>query len=86
MERAIIILTNLNIQESVDLDIPLDISAQELLKALNSAFDLGIDVDKTRNCFIRAENPRVLLRGSKTLKQFGIRTGSVLYVGKADKG
>lgn len=63
---------------SVDLEIPLYISANELVIALNSAYNLGIDVSDIKNCYLKSENPIALLKGNKSLKEFGIRNGSVI--------
>lgn len=63
---------------TVDLEVPLHITANELVIALNSAYDLGIDTSDINNCFLKAENPIALLRGNKTLSEFGIRNGSLI--------
>ena len=64
--------------EKHDLDIPLNISAYELMVSLNSAFELGVDVSNVRNCFLSAERPIALLRGELTLRELGIREGSLI--------
>lgn len=63
----------------VDLEIPLHISANELVIALNSAYELGIDTTDIKNCYLKAENPIAFLRGNKTLGEYGIRNGSVIF-------
>ena len=35
---------------SVDLEVPLDITANELVNALNKAYDLQIDTSDIKNC------------------------------------
>ncbi|MDO4176411.1 MAG: EsaB/YukD family protein [Bacillota bacterium] len=80
MEDRIIIIFNMTKRgQKVDLDIPTDISANDLVVALNTTYDLGIDVSDMKNCYLKAENPIVLLKGTKTLKEFGLRNGSVIY-------
>lgn len=64
---------------SVDLEIPLDITAKELVAALNAAYELGIDTSDIKNCYLQAENPIALLRGNRILEEFGLRSGSVIY-------
>jgi uncharacterized ubiquitin-like protein YukD len=78
-DKALVIfkITKKNI--SVDLEVPLFISANELVMALNSAYDLKIDVSDIKNCYLKAERPIALLRGNKTLAEYGIRNGSVIY-------
>lgn len=75
---AIVIFNIVKRQFTIDLEIPLDITANELVIALNTAYDLGIDTTNIKNCFLKAENPITLLRGNKTLEEFGIRNGSVI--------
>lgn len=78
MERAIVMFTAPQKNISVDLDIPLDISAYELTQAMNAAYQLGIDISDVKKCYLKAENPIALLRGSQLLKNFGIRDGSII--------
>lgn len=77
-ERAVVVFNILKRKQSFDLEIPLTISANELVGALNVAYDLGIDVSDIKNCYLKSENPIALLRGSKTLDKYGIRNGSVI--------
>jgi uncharacterized ubiquitin-like protein YukD len=79
-ERAIVILKIHNRDFVTDLDVPLDISANELLAGLNEAYGLGIDTGNAANCYLRAENPIALLRGSKTLSEYGVRNGTVIHI------
>lgn len=65
--------------EQVDLEIPLNISANELVVALNKAYDLGIDTHNIKDCYFKSENPIALLKGEKTLAEFGLRNGSVIF-------
>lgn len=64
---------------SVDLELPLSISANDLVTSLNTAYELGIDTSDVQQCYLKAENPIALLKGNKLLSEFGIRNGSVIY-------
>ncbi len=75
---AIIVFNIVKRQFSVDLEVPLNITANELVVALNNAYELGIDTGNIKNCYLKAENPIALLRGNKTLGEYGIRNGSVI--------
>ena len=75
-ERAIIILNLIKRRQTFDLDVPRDISANELVIALNQAYELGIDTSDVKNCYLKAENPIALLRGEKTLAEFGVHNGT----------
>lgn len=76
--KAIIIFNITKRKFSVDLEIPLDISANDLVIALNSAYDLGIDTSDVKNCYLKAENPIALLKGNKLLSDYGIRNATVI--------
>ena len=75
---AVIIFNLHRRAKSFDLEVPLDITANDLVNALNTAYDLKIDTSDVKNCYLKAENPIALLRGNKTLEEFGIRNGSVI--------
>ena len=61
-----------------DLEIPLDISANDLVVALNTAYNLGMDVSDVKRCYLKAERPVALLRGNKKLADFGVRNGTII--------
>ena len=66
-------------KKEYDLEIPLDMSANDLVAALNTAFDLGIDTGDIKNCYFQAERPIALLKGNKSLAEFGVRNGTIIY-------
>lgn len=78
-ETAIVIFQIEKQNITVDLEVPLFITANELVMALNSAYDLQIDTSDIKNCYLKAERPIALLRGNKTLEEFGVRNGTVIY-------
>lgn len=77
-DTAIIIFNIIKRNFTVDLEVPLDISANDLVNALNTAYQLGIDTSDIKNCYLKAENPIALLKGNKTLAEFGLRNGGVI--------
>ncbi len=77
-ESAIVIFNIFNRSFSVDIEVPLNISANDLINGLNTAYELGIDTTDIKNCYLKAENPIALLKGNKTLAEFGLRNGSVI--------
>lgn len=77
-ETAIVVFYMHKRNLSVDLEVPLFISANELVLALNTAYELGIDTSDIKNCYLKAENPIALLKGNKTLAEFGLQNGSVI--------
>lgn len=87
MEKETIIIRFVSLKKGfeTDVDVPLDITANELVLALNSAYRLGIDQADIKKCYLQAENPIALLTGNKTLREFGLRNGSVVYTKQADR-
>lgn len=77
-ETAIIIFNIAKRKQSIDLEVPLNISANDLVYALNTAYELGIDVSDIKNCYLKSERPIALLKGNKTLEEFGVRNGTVI--------
>ncbi|MGN0527635.1 MAG: EsaB/YukD family protein [Eubacterium sp.] len=76
--KAIVVFKVEKRNSEIDLEIPLDISANDLVNALNTAFDLGIDTSDVSNCYLKSENPIALLKGNKVLADFGVRNGTVI--------
>lgn len=76
-DTAIIVIHMVNSGRSVDLETPLDISASELCSALFSRYFPEQYGDMSRY-YLRAERPIALLRGERTLREYGIRDGSVI--------
>lgn len=82
-KETVTVVFNMTKRNTVkDIEIPLYITANELVIALNEAYDLKIDTSNIKNCYLKAEKPIALLRGNKTLAEFGIRNGTVIYFTK----
>ena len=79
-EKAIVILIKEGQSKGIDVEIPLNIAANELIYGLNRGFNLGINMDDPNECYLRVENPVALLTGEKMVKEYGIRNGSRIYV------
>ena len=77
-DTAMIVFNIIKRNFTVDLEVPLDISANDLVNALNTAYELNINTSDIKNCYLKAENPIALLKGNKTLAEFGLRNGSVI--------
>ena len=52
----------------MDLDIPLNITANELIIGLNEGLKLGMDTRELPKCYLKTENPIAFIRGNKLLK------------------
>ena len=85
-ETAVVVFSADNKRLSADLEVPLAITANDFIVALNTAYNLEIDTSNIRNCYLKAENPIALLKGNKTLYEFGIRNGShIIFTERENK-
>lgn len=78
-DKAIITVYLIKQGISKDLEVPLDISANELCEALFHQYYPEHEGD-VEQFFLRSERPIALLRGEKTLREYGIRDGSVINI------
>lgn len=78
MAGRAIIMFRIGSGEVKDLEVPLDISAEELIWALNVAYSLGISIDKLPESYLKAEDPIALIHGKKTLDAFGVHDGTTI--------
>jgi len=62
--------------ERIDIEVPLKITANELLVALNRGLHLGIDLTDVSQCYLTTENPIALLKGDVLLEEFGVHEGT----------
>lgn len=79
-DKAIIIVKIHKRKELYDVEVPLDISANDLVIALNQAFGLGINIGNILDCYLKMESPTALIRGNKLLRDYGMRNGSIINV------
>lgn len=61
---------------SFDIEVPLSITANELIYGLNVGLGLGMNLNHVAECYLCTEEPRALLRGDVTLDKFGLRNGT----------
>ena len=78
MEKAIVIFKPNNSGVSVDLETPVNITANEFIYGVSQAFGLNIDMNNPKECYLKMENPIGLIRGESKLSEFGIRNGSIV--------
>ena len=79
-DKVIVILNIKRLSKKYDVEVPLYITANDLVKVLNTAFNLGINTENINECFLRCENPIVLLKGNKTLREFNLRNGTLINI------
>ena len=83
-EKAIVKFLNKETGKCEELEIPLDITANDLIIALNEVYQLGMDIENIFSCYLVAENPIAFLHGNNELLKFGIRNGTIIIF-KGDK-
>lgn len=80
---AIMIFENNN--EAFDIEVPLDITANELLYGLNQGLHLGMNLEDAKQCYLCSENPIALLKGNTPLSDYGLHDGTRICFNKSDK-
>lgn len=75
-DKAIVQFINSNTKQNIELEIPTNITANDLIIALNETFNLEMDIDNIFGCYLIAENPIAFLHGNKELSEYGIRNGT----------
>ena len=78
-KTAVVIFKLHKRNEEYDLELPLDITANELFHAVNEAFQLAEDESVLANCYLQSENPIALLKGNHTLEEYGIRNATIIH-------
>ena len=79
-DKVIVILNIKRLSKKYDVEVNLYITDNDLVKGLNKAFNLGINTENINECFLRCENPIVLLKGNKTLREFNLRNGTLINI------
>lgn len=79
-DRAVVIVKRDKDNSVRDFDIPLNITLHEFLQSLYSIYGLKTDMEKMGMMHLSVEKPIVLLKGNKTLKEYGLRDGSTIYL------
>ena len=79
MKNTIIVLFNdKRSGEQYDLEVPVDITANELIYGLNMGLHLGINLDNVSECYLCTREPIALLRGNTAFEEFGMRDGTII--------
>lgn len=78
MDSAIVEFRNENSGFHEEIEVPLSITADDLICALCSAYELPMDQENVRNRYLCTQNPIAFLHGTRTLAEYGIRNGSAI--------
>ena len=77
-ETIMMVFERTKTNESFDIEVPLDITAEELLNGLNSGLRLGLDLNNPAQNYLISENPIALIKGQTLLKDFHLHNGTVM--------
>ncbi|MCM1082609.1 MAG: EsaB/YukD family protein [Clostridium sp.] len=79
MDNTVILVFNhVKMNKQFDIEVPLNITANEFIYGLNAGFHLGIDMNNVAACYLCTEEPKALLRGDRLLEDFGLRDGTII--------
>lgn len=80
LEKIVIVFRQIKNRMVFDreLEIPTNMTANDLIVALNQLFDLEMNINKIQSCYLKAENPIALLKGDKTIADIGLINGSIV--------
>lgn len=79
-KKAIVILNFIKQEKQLDIEIPLDITVYELVKALYQTFHIPFQFETVNECYIRTENPIGFFRGNLLLSQCSIMDGTMINI------
>lgn len=65
--------------DEIDLDVPCEITVEELLKGLNAKLDWKMKQEELAHAYFRSENPVAFLKGNHSLEEYQLRDGSALF-------
>ena len=79
-EKIVVVFSIPDRNQEFDIEIPINISANELIYGLNKGFNLGIKMNDPEDCYLRSENPTALLRGDTTIEDYRLYQGTkIIY-------
>lgn len=79
-DKIIMVLDILKTNEQHDIEVPLDISADDLVMALTNAYALDINLDDISQRYVKTENPIRLLKGRKLLRDYDLKNGTRIII------
>lgn len=81
MANVVIVFKDFIHKREVDVEVPLEITADEFISALDDVYHLGMRTECKTVRFLRMESPIALIRGENTLESLGMRMGSIVCYG-----
>jgi len=83
MDNRIVVEVNMHKEnKKMDIEVPLDISANELIIGLSEGLSLGYNTYDLSQCYLITENPVAFLSGNKLLSEYGLHNGTIINLTK----
>lgn len=79
MESYMVEFHDMSCDKVHDLQLPAQLTGDELVNALQKAYQLNINVNDPCQLYLRAENPVALLTGEHTLQELGVSNGTSIF-------
>lgn len=80
MDSRVIVFYNYDEKYELELEVPISITANDLIYALNDSLDLKMNTEDIYSNYLVSENPIAFLKGNRSLEEFGIRNGTkIIY-------
>lgn len=77
-KKIIVDFYDLRNNKRFDLEVPLSITAMDFYNGVQQIVNATNSREKMSNGYLKSENPIALLKGNKTLEEFGLHDGSTI--------
>lgn len=83
MKKTIIVVFERKLKNQYfDIEVPINITANELIYGLNKGLNLGLDLSDSTQCYLCTENPIALIKGNVELSELGLHDGTHICFNK----
>lgn len=79
-DRAVIIINIPEIGLREDLEIPTDITVNDLIIAIGKIYGRKVENEHIFDYYLRMDNPKALMSGERKLSEYEVRDGSEIWV------
>ncbi|MBO4346388.1 MAG: hypothetical protein J5840_01970 [Lachnospiraceae bacterium] len=81
-DTIIMVFERAKTKEKIDIEVPLDITANDLLNGLNTGLKLGLNLEDSSQCYLCTENPIALIKGNTMLRDYNLHNGTIIRFDK----
>jgi len=79
-DRIVIVIIDRKLGLYDDLEVPVDLTANDLIMALQNMYSIEKKMDTPFDYYLKSNFPKALLKGEKTLAEYGLHDGSEIYL------